>query len=96
MDDIRTETDAAIENCIEWLRGQERVTITLSQKRYINKILKLKEKYPNDVEIQMLPEENDGYLLCKIPLPWIKISHREVSEEQKEVMRERMKNYWNK
>ena len=41
----------------------------------------------------MMPEENDGYLLAKIPTSWLKISHRVISDEQREAARERFAKY---
>ena len=78
-----------IENCIEWLNGQDRVTLTMSQPRYINKIKKLAEKYK---EVEIIKENTDGTLLAHLPLKFIKISApRQVSDEQKEKARERFK-----
>lgn len=48
------------ENCIEWLNGQDRVTVTLSQGRLINKVKKLAEKYR---EVEIVKENEDGTLL---------------------------------
>lgn len=78
------------ENVIEWLNGDEKVSCTISQGKFITKILKLIEKYPEEVEIT---NNDDGTIYCKIPLSWIKISHREISEEQKQKSRERLKKY---
>ena len=44
------------ENCIEWLNGQDRVTVTLSQGRLINKVKKLSEKYK---EVEIVKENAD-------------------------------------
>lgn len=77
------------ENCIEWLNGQEVVTVTLSQGRYINRVKKLTQKC-KDVEI--VAENEDGSILAHIPLKFIKISTpKQMSEEQKEKARERLK-----
>ena len=78
------------ENCIEWLNGQERVTVTLSQGRLINKVKRLAEKYK---EVEIVKENSDGTLLAHLPLRFIKISApRQVTDEQKEKARERFKN----
>ena len=77
------------ENCIEWLNCQDRVTVTLSQPRYINKVKKLAEKYK---EVEIIKENTDGTLLAHLPLKFIKISApRQVSDEQKEKAKERLK-----
>ena len=93
--EVRNETDSAIENCIEWLRGEKKVSVTFSQKRMINKVLKLSKKYPGEVDIKYLPEENDGYLIAKLPLSWLNISHRELSGEQKQAAIDRLNDYRN-
>lgn len=75
------------ENCIEWLNGQDKVTVTLSQGKYINKVKKLAEKYK---EVEIVKENTDGTLLAHLPLKFIKISApKQMTEEQKEKARER-------
>ena len=75
------------ENCIEWLNGQDRVTVTLSQGRLINKVKKLSEKYK---EVEIVRENKDGTLLAHLPLKFIKISaSRQLTDEQREKARER-------
>ena len=74
------------ENVIEWLTGDDTVTMTLSQKKYVNRIKRLGAAY-------IEAENTDGSILAYVPLSWIKISPpRKVSEEQKERMREMKKN----
>lgn len=76
------------ENAIEWLNGQDRVTVTLSQGRLINKVKKLAEKYK---EVEIVRENEDGTLLAHLPLKFIKISApRQVTEEQREQARKRL------
>ena len=75
------------ENCIEWLNGQDRVTVTLSQGKYINKVKKLSEKHEG---VEIVKENTDGTLLAHLPLKFIKISApKQMTEEQKERARER-------
>lgn len=77
------------ENCIEWLNGQDRVTVTLSQGKYINKVKKLAEKHEG---VEIVKENTDGTLLAHLPLKFIKISApKQMTEEQKEQARERFK-----
>ena len=78
------------ENVIEWLNGDKQVSCTISQGKFITKIMKLIEKYPNEVEIT---NNDDGTIYCKMPISWLKINHREVSEEQKQKSRERLSQY---
>ena len=80
------------ENTIEWVNGQERVTVTLSQGRYISKVKRLAEKFPEEVEIVKINE--DGTILVHIPLSYIKINRasRDLTEEEREELSERAKN----
>ena len=80
------------ENAIEWINGQERVTVTLSQGRYISKVKRLAEKFPEEVEI--VKENEDGTLLAHIPLNYIKINRasRNLTEEEREDPCERARN----
>ena len=80
------------ENAIEWINGQERVTVTLSQGRYISKVKRLAEKFPEEVDI--VKENEDGTLLAHIPLNYIKINRasRDLTEEEREELAERARN----
>ena len=80
------------ENVIEFLRNSKVATVTLSQPKYINKIKKLAEQFPDEVEIIM--ENSDGSLLAHIPTSYIKINNppkREYSDEEKAIMVERLR-----
>ena len=80
------------ENVIEWVTNDKTVTVTLSQRKYITKVRKLAEKFPDEVEF--LYENKDGSIVAHLPLRAIKINlteKRELTDEQLEVMRERMK-----
>ena len=80
------------ENAIEWINGQNRVTVTLSQGRYISKVKKLAMKFPD--EVQIVKENEDGTLLAHIPLNYIKINraNRDLTEEEREELAERARN----
>lgn len=54
------------ENVIEWLSGDKEVTVTFSQKKFVNKIKKMAEKHPELVEIRH--ENADGSIVAHIPL----------------------------
>lgn len=65
MTDIR-------ENVIEWLNGDKMVTATLSQKRLVNRLKRMAEKYPSCVEI--VAENIDGSILARFPLSAVHIT----------------------
>ena len=60
------------ENCIEWLNGQNVVSVTLSQKRLVSKVKKMAEKHPDLVTI--LAENEDGSIFAHLPLKAVKLS----------------------
>lgn len=64
------------------------------ERKWINKVRKLKEEHPNEVEIIKQPEDNDGCIYAKLPTAWFKLRppvKRDFTEEQLQEMRERMK-----
>lgn len=54
------------ENAIEWLTGNQMATVTLSQKKHINQVLRIAERNPETVEIIKMPEDNFGYLVAHV------------------------------
>ena len=84
----------ANENCIEWLKGDTVATVSLCQKKLMNKIRKYSEQYPDLFQIE---EERDGVMVAHIPVGCVKITYispREMSEEAREAARERLESYW--
>lgn len=78
------------ENAIEFLNGDKRATLSLSQRRYITKVEKLAEKYPDECEI--VAHNKDGSICAHVPISWIKISPpRQMSDEQKQACAERLR-----
>ena len=81
------------ENCIEFIRGSKVATVTFSQGRFISKVRKLAEKFPDQVEIV---HDSGKTLVAHIPTKAIHISisdQREMSDEQREAASERLKKY---
>lgn len=60
------------ENVIEWITGSETLTVTLTQQKYITKVEKLAEKWPDMVEI--VSRNTDGSILAHLPLKALKLS----------------------
>lgn len=86
MDDVK-------ENAIEWLSGQDLVTVTAYRGRIQNRILKLAETYPEETWVKIPPERNNGFMVAQIPLAWIKIGpprRVELTEERRAEMAERL------
>lgn len=81
--------DRSPENVIEWLTGDARVGMTLSQTKWINRVRKLKKTHPEDVG---LVENDDGSVFASIPIGWLKVSApRTLSDERKAELAARMK-----
>ena len=80
------------ENAIEWITGENKATITISQTKYINQVLKLKEKDSESVEIVKMPEDNDGYLFGYIDVNRVRIApKRKLSDEARTRQAEQLK-----
>ena len=88
-----TNADDLRENCIYWLQGDKTATVNFVQgSRYASRLRKLKEKFPDDVEIF---EDNERAILGAIPVKAIKVSiikGQEMSEERKAQMSEILRN----
>ena len=85
------------ENMIEWLSGSHSATVTFTNRKHISRIKKLYEERKE--EFKYYHENKDGSVCAKIPMKWIKINpgslpgtraKREMTEEQKEALRERL------
>lgn len=80
-----------METCFNYTE-KEHGYFSSDERRYITKIHKLAEKYPEQVRIIAEPENNDGCIYCELPTSWLKIiPKREVTDEQREISRVRMK-----
>lgn len=89
-EEINKDFTSEKENVIEWILNSKIATVTFTQGKYITKIKKLAEKYPDKVQIR---GNKDGTIVAHIPTSAIKISivERNLSEEQKAAMAERMR-----
>ena len=80
------ETSCSYTNGTAWISSDER--------KWVNRITKLAEEYPDDVVIKRRAEENDGCIYATIPSSWFKIQPkktREISDEQRLMLQERMR-----
>ena len=76
-----------METCLNYT-DRDKAYFSSDERRFITKIRKLKEKYPEQVRIIKQPEDNDGCIYCQIPVEWFKVApKRSVSDEQKEKSR---------
>ena len=79
-----------METCFNYC-SPETAYFSSDERRWINKIHKLKLQRPNEVEILKEPEDNDGCIYCKLPIRYLKLQpKREVSEEQRQAAGKRL------
>ncbi len=63
------------------------------EKRWINKIHKLKQQHPDEIQILAEPETNDGCIYCRLPSYALKIRFkREYTEEERKAIADRLLN----
>lgn len=82
------------ETCFEYLDVDDNATVGSSERRWINKIIRLHEQHPGVVKIVRMPEDNDGYILAHVPKSWVKLSPPKqvnLTDEQKAVRAERLR-----
>lgn len=80
--------DSCIENVIEFIKGEDRATVTFSQGRYKSRVKNLAARYPE--ECQIVAENKDGSICAHIPVSWVRINpSMKLTEEQREKMAER-------
>lgn len=82
-----------METCFNYT-NTETAYFSSDERRYVNKVRKLKEQYPEQVRIIAEPEENDGCIYCELPSRWFTIrvpKKRDLTDEQREEMAERLK-----
>lgn len=79
------------ETTINYINTDDYLTFCSSEKKWINKIDKLHEKYPEDVKIIYDAESNHGMVYAQLPSNWLKVSPpRQVNftDEQRAAMAE--------
>ena len=82
------------ETGFEYLIENDYATVWSSERKWINRIIKLQESHSEDVHIIYCPENNDGTILAHVPKNWLKISPpRQVNmtEERKAQLAEHLK-----
>ena len=81
-----------METCCEYT--EKTLFVSSDHQKWINRIRKLSEQYPDDVTIKNRPEENDGCICATMPSEWLRISPPrkvEMSEERKAELSERLR-----
>ena len=57
------------------------------ERKWISKVRKLAEQYPDEVQIICQPETNDGCIYAKVPSAWLKIRPKRVLSEAELTLR---------
>ena len=84
------------ETGVEYISTESHATFFSSEIKWINKIQRLKEKYPDDVEITYDPDDNGGVIVAHIPKSWMKIAPPKkvnLTDDQKAERAERMRSF---
>lgn len=69
--------------------------VSSDEKKWINKVHKLKQQRPDEVTIIKEPENNNGCIYARLPVAWLKIqpsSARKLSDEERVMLAERLRN----
>ena len=61
-----------METCFNYTE-KEHGFFSSDERRFITKVHRLKEKYPEEVRIIREPEDNDGCIYCEMPTAWFTI-----------------------
>lgn len=81
-----------METCFNYTE-KDRGFFSSDERKFITKVHRLKEKYPDEVRIIAEPEENDGCIYCEMPTAWftIRVPRKlDLTDEQREASRVRM------
>lgn len=84
-------SDEIYETIYEHVAGTPTFTVTAAERWSRSMLHKLKEKFPDEVDIHI--ENSDGSLCAHLPFEWMRIVPKrkvEISEERKEELRGRM------
>lgn len=62
------------------------------ERRWISKVRKLKDSYPDEVRILREPEVNDGCIYATVPARWVKLNPpKQLSEENRQKLADRLR-----
>ena len=82
-----------METCFNYCE-RDKGFFSSDEERWVNRVRKLKEEYPDDVRIIRQPEDNDGCIYAQLPTKWLKIvPPRKLTDEQKKEIGERLAVY---
>lgn len=80
-----------METCFNYT-NKERAYFSTDERKFISKVRRLKEQFPDEVRIIAEPEENDGCLYCELPTAWFTVrvpKKMNLTDEQREQIAKR-------
>ena len=81
-----------METCFNYT-DKEHGFFSTDERRFITKVRRLQEKFPDRVRIIAEPEDNDGCLYCELPTEWFTIrvpKKMDLTDEQRQKIAERL------
>lgn len=81
-----------METCFTYI-DKEDAFFSSDERKWITRIRKLAEKFPDKVTILKQPEENDGCIYARLPQNWMKIAPKRVgtlTDDQILILRNRL------
>ena len=81
-----------LETVYEHIKGSDTFTVTAAERWSIGMIRRLKEKYPDQVDIRYINQ--DGSVLAHLPIEWMRIVPKKrdtLTKEQRQANYERMR-----
>ena len=84
-----------METCFNYC-SKEHGYFSSDERRFITKIRKLQEKYPDKVRIIKEPEDNDGCIYCELPTEWFTIrvpKKMNLTDEQRQEIADRLNRF---
>ena len=88
----------ALETIIEYT-DRNKMSVYTNEKKIINRIMKFKEENPDEITIYVKPEDNEGFIIAYMPASYLSLRPKrkvEMSEEEKDKLRERFEKVRNK
>lgn len=81
-----------METCFNYC-DPKKAFFSSDERKWIIRIKKLIEEYPDDIRVIAMPENNDGCIYVELPASWLKVQPKrkvDMTEEQKNILRERL------
>lgn len=81
-----------METCFNYC-DPKKAFFSSDERKWITRIKKLIEEYPDDIRVIAMPENNDGCIYVELPASWLRVQPKrkvDMTEEQKNILRERL------